>query len=168
MVGYGLQQLDGPEGSVGNGARVFGAEVRGLTEEHEGSTAQVRPGRPRRRYPETEQRAARRVVAGSIIGPAAVCCLSQAEPAPAKMSPLEKAQGDLSQEGGVRVRGQPGRDGEQPPGVMGAVAAFRPGRSSLACSKIPTASDNRARWRRLGSGATVSITPLPSLAGPPR
>jgi hypothetical protein len=95
MVGHGLQQLDGAEGSIGNGARVFGTEVRGFTEEHEGSIAQVRPRRPRHGGPETEQGAASRVVARSIVRPGAVHTLPQAEAAPANMGPLEKAESDL-------------------------------------------------------------------------
>jgi hypothetical protein len=76
MGGYCLQELDRAEGGVGNCARVFGAEVRGLTEEDESSIAQVRPRRPRRRRPKTQQGAAGRVVAVWIIRPSAVHALS--------------------------------------------------------------------------------------------
>ncbi len=117
MVGYGVQQLGAAEGSTGNGARVFGTEVRGFTEEHKGSIAQVGPRRPRHRRPETEKGAAGHVVAGSDIRPHVVHTVSRAEAAPANMSPLEKAEGDLYEGGRVGIPGQPGRDGEQSPGV---------------------------------------------------
>ncbi len=103
MVGYGLQQLDGAEGGIGDGARVFRTEVRGLTEEHKGSIAHVPPRCPCHRRPETEQGAASRVVARSIFRPSAIHALPQAEAPPAEMSPLEEAEGDVGQEQRIGV-----------------------------------------------------------------
>jgi hypothetical protein len=53
------------------------------------------------------------------------------------MSPLEEAEGHLCQEGRVRVRGQPGCDGEQPPGVVGAVTTFPPWTVQLGVFEDP-------------------------------
>jgi len=63
--------------------------------------------------------------------------LPQAELAGTKMSPLEEAKGDLGQEWRVRVSGQPGRDSEQPTGVVGAEAAFRPWTVQLGVFEDP-------------------------------